>query len=309
MDTNRVSYWNRGWPCKCCVAGVRTGLIVVLLTSGALHGAKLELKPETLQTWEAYVQKATQALKARAERSGPFLLLEEHADRMAQVRAGEIAVWPVSETNPIKVPSGLIHDWIGAAFIPGARMDDVLGVVRNYSRYKDIYNPGVLDAKLLKQTSTEDRFSLMVRNGSYFSKTAIDGDFQSSFFRVDDRRWYSVSCSTRVQEVENYRRPGEHVLPPDEGHGYIWRMCGLSQLEERDGGVYVNEETLALSRDVPAGLRWVAGPIIRRVSREMLATSMEKSRTAVGAKVNETNVALKRGPDVCGHVGPIGCFR
>ena len=260
----------------------------------ALQAGELELKPETLGTWNAYVHKATVAMEQRGHGSGPFLMMEENADRMVRVRAGEVVVWQVNDVTPRRIASGLIHDWMGAAFIPNVHIDDLLSVVRNYSRYKEVYRPGVLDAKLLNQAGEKDKFALVLKNGSYFTKTALDAEYESSYIRVDDSRWYTVSCSTRVQEIQNYKQEGEHELPPDVGHGYIWRMCSLSQLEERDGGVYVDEEMMALSRDVPAAMRWMAGPIIRRVAKETLATSIEKTRAAVGTRANTTTVASKR---------------
>jgi hypothetical protein len=283
------------------------------MATGTIHAADLELKPETLKTWNEYVQKATAAMQQRLHGGGPYFRVEENADRRARVRAGEIVVWPACEPSPKRVPSGLIHDWIGAAFIPGVRIEDILSVVRNYARYKDIYKPGVLDARLLNQTRGEDRFSLLLRNGSYLTRTTVDGDFDSTYGQVDDRRWYAVSCSTRLQEIEDYGQPGEHKLPPDEGHGYIWRVCRLSQFEERDGGVNVEDEMIALSRDVPAALRWMAGPVIRRVAREMLTTSIEKTRVAVGAKPKVPDVSAKRSnfneSGVCASVGGVGCLR
>ena len=279
----------------------------------ALQAGELELKPETLRTWDVYVHKATAAMQQRghaAGGAGTFLWMDEDAGRVARVRAGEIVVWPVGDANPKRVPSGLIHDWVGAAFIPGVRIDDILSVVRNYSRYKEVYKPGVLDAKLLSQTESADRFSMLMRNGSFFTKTALDGEFDSSYVQVSETRWYSVSSLTHVREIENYGQAGEHKLPPDEGHGYIWRLCTLSQLEERDGGVYVDEELIALSRDVPAAMRWMAGPIIRRVAKETLAASIERTRTAVGAKADEPSVAERRdGAIGCGRAGMAGCLR
>ncbi len=292
---------------------MRTRLILALLAGGQMLAAELELKPETLKAWDDYVDKATCAMQLRGRGGSPFLLIEGNQARIARVRGGEIVVWPAGESSPKRAPSGLIHDWIGAAFIPGVRIDDVLSLVRNYARYKEVYKPGVLDARLLRQAGGEDRFSMLVRNGSFFTKTALDGEYHSSYVQLDQKRWYSYSCATRMQEIENYGQPGEHRLPPDEGHGYVWRMCSLSQLEARDGGVYVDEEMMVLSRDLPAALRWMAGPVIRKVARETLAASIERTRVAVGSEANTTTLAAKRPlsgeTSVCGRAASIGCLR
>jgi hypothetical protein len=257
------------------------------------------------------MRQATVAADQHVQATKPFLRIAENQDRMARARKGEIVVWPAAENNPRRVPAGLIHHWLGAAFIPNVRMGDVIAVLRNYSRYKDIYKPGVLDAKLLKQEGNGDRFSMLVRNGSFFTRTALDGEYDTTYCQVDDTRWYSVSSTVRLHEVENYGQPGERRLPPDRGHGYIWRAAGFSRFEEREGGVYLEDEVIVLSRDVPSAIRWMAGPIIRRVARETIATSIGSTRTAATAKAAETNVTAKRPPDaeVCAHTAAAGCPR
>ena len=62
------------------------------------------------------------------------------------MRGGEIVIWPVDKT-PHRVASGLVHDWMGAMFIPNARLEDVFSVVRDYSRYKEFYPPGVVTSQ------------------------------------------------------------------------------------------------------------------------------------------------------------------
>ncbi len=98
---------------------------------------------------------------------------------------------------------------------------------------------------------------------------------------VRGTRWYSTAHSTRVQEIRHYGRPDEQELPPNQGTGYIWRLYSLARFEERDGGVYIELEAIALSRDIPIALRWVADPIVRRVSRNTLLISLQQMEEAV----------------------------
>jgi hypothetical protein len=46
--------------------------------------------------------------------------------------------------GPVKVPNGLIHDWIAAAFIAGATVRDVLALIQNYDNHKNVYKPEVI---------------------------------------------------------------------------------------------------------------------------------------------------------------------
>ena len=45
--------------------------------------------------------------------------------------------------------------------------------------------------------------------------------------------------------------------------------------------MYAELEAIALSRDIPAAFRLFATPIIRRVSRDSLATSLHQTKVAV----------------------------
>ncbi len=98
--------------------------------------------------------------------------------------------------------------------------------------------------------------------------------------RLDDRRFYSISRTTRIQEIEDYGQPGEHRMPDGNGGGYIWKLLSVARLEQKDGGVYVELEAIALSRDSTGAVRFVVDPIVRRVSRNSILTSLEQTAGA-----------------------------
>jgi hypothetical protein len=245
-----------------------------------------ELKRETVKAWQGYVQSATARMQEHLRPESHFLKIDENQDWVNTVRSGEILVLPGASQNLKKVPSGLIHDWLGAAFIAHATLNDVLSVVRDYDRYKEFYRPTVIDSRALGRSGREDRFSMVLMNKSLFLKTALDSDYQCSYVRVSDRRSYSVSETTRIQEIENYGEPGQRALHEDEGHGFIWRFFSITRFEERDGGVYIELEAIALSRDIPISLRWVIEPIVRRISRNSLTTSLRQTEGAIHSGVN-----------------------
>jgi len=212
---------------------------------------------------------------------GPFLWVDEVPDRLHRVRNGEILVSPVGQPNPKPVPSGLIHDWLGATFIPDARLEDVLFTVRHYGDYKDFYKPTVVDSKSLGTDGACDKYSMIVINNETVAETALDIEYETCYFKTDERRWYSIAHTTRVQEIRHYGRPNEQELPPNQGSGYIWRVYSTARFEARDGGVYVEVEAIALSRDVPVALRWIVNPIVHRVSRNSMLVSLQQTEAAV----------------------------
>ena len=266
----------------------RSGIALLLLVSVCTASSAAELKPETVEAWYEYICEANSRMQERLQVDGRFLWIDEAADRSQRVRGGEIIVEPVGEHNPRHVPDGLIHDWIGAVFIPNARLEDVIAVIRDYNRYKEYYRPIVIDSKLIHRDRNGDRASMLLMNKSLLVKTALDGDYQSSYFQVDSRRRYSISCTTRIQEVDGFGEPGEHRLPPDEGSGYIWRIYTIARFAERDGGVYVETEAIALSRDIPLAIRWMLDPIVGRVSYTSLRTVLQRTQDAVRATVAAT---------------------
>jgi hypothetical protein len=260
------------------------------ILSFPLASRAAELAPETLKGWQAYIEAENSRVAGRSP-SSPFLWIDESPDRHRRVRDGEIVISPVGKNIPQKVPHGLIHHWIGAVFVPDTHVDDVLAVVRDYGRYKEYYAPNVLDSKPLHKSDHGNRFSMMMLNKALFSKTALDGEFQESYIRLGEKKWYGVVASTRVQQVDNYGQPNQRELSPDEGSGYIWRLYSISRFEERDGGVYVELEAIALSRDIPASLHWLVNPIVRRVSKNSLEVSLLKTQEAVRSLQSARNAA------------------
>jgi hypothetical protein len=83
---------------------------------------------------------------------------------VAQVHRGQIVVSPAAAHIPKKVPSGLIHDWIGTAFLANARIEDVVAIVRDYPKYTEVYAPHVLESRVISIGDTVDLFSVVLIN-------------------------------------------------------------------------------------------------------------------------------------------------
>jgi hypothetical protein len=277
-----------------------------------------DLKPQTVQAWDEYVKTVKERAQKHFHSGTGFLSIDETPDDAARVRDGEIVVSPSTSHVPLKVPCGLIHDWSGSAFISNASLAEVLRVVRDYQNYKTIYHPNVVESLPISTGEWQDRFSLLLMNRSVVAKTALDSEYQSSYVRVDDQRLYSITESTRIQEIANYGTPSQHTLSENEGKGLIWRLLSITRYEERDGGVYIELEVVALSRDVPISLRWLIDPIVRRVSRSSLETSLQQTGKAVRSEAIEANGSSDRScssPADCGFApvplvtGPVHSLR
>jgi hypothetical protein len=263
--------------------------VAISETAGALT-----LRSETLQAWDEYIQAESALQEQRLRPGGSFLWTDETPERAARVRRGEIVTAPGSSDNPKRVPFGLIHHWIGAKFLPGMTITGALKVLRDYSRYPDYYPPSVVHAESGPLSDSDDQLSMVLLKQLEFRKLALDADYSIHRVRVDERRLYSITRTTRLQEIASYGSPDQHLLPADEGSGLIWRLYSVTRIEERDGGLYLEIEAIALSRDIPSGWRFLVEPIVRHKSREALATALRQTEEAVrtAGNRNATPVTL-----------------
>jgi hypothetical protein len=241
------------------------------------------LKPEAAKAWEDYLESANGGIQERANAPAGFLQIDATPAVAAKVHRGQIVVSPAAAHIPKKVPSGLIHDWIGTAFLANTTIKDVVAIVRGYPKYTEVYAPHVLESRVISTGETVDLFSVVLMNRSVLSKTALDCDYQTTFVRVDGRRMYSMTQAKRIQEIADYGTAKQHTLPEGEGTGLIWRLFSVSRFEEREDGLYIETEAMALSRDIPSALRLVVEPIVRRVSREALETALRQTANAARA--------------------------
>jgi len=258
------------------------GLVVLAAAPlGMLDAA--ELRPSTCAAWNAYLRTAETRMQAHLGQGAHFLWTDEAPDRDPMLREGAILVSAGAGSGTQAVPGGLIHDWVAAMFIPHADLAGVLRVAHDYADYKQFYKPAIIDSKLLGSGSGEESFEMRSLHHVLVITAVMDSQFVAHDFPVDAKRWYIVADATRVQDVENYGQPDERLLPPDHGKGYVWRLHTMTRYEERNGGVYVEMETIALSREVPTALRWMINPVVARFSRSELTMSLRQTREAVTA--------------------------
>lgn len=263
--------------CKAALAALRIVPFTLLVASGE----SAVLKPETINAWQDYIKQEDISVQKRTADGQCFFWADQDPSRFAKLRAGSMIVEPIGEHNPLHVPSGLIHHWIGAIFIPNYSAEDLLSITRDYGHYKEYYKPGVADAKSISTSPNRDEFTIRFVNSSVLSRTSLEGTYTTDFFRLNDKRWYTVSLTTQMQEIRDFGQSKEKRLAPDQGSGSIWRLYSTARLEERDGGVLLEIEAIALSRDIPAALHWFVDPIVRRVSRESLEKSLTETAEAV----------------------------
>jgi len=61
----------------------------------------------------------------------------------------------------------------------------------------------------------------------------------------------------------------------------LWRLYSYWRLEERDGGVYVELESIGLSRSVPVFFAWLVNPLLKSLPKSYLSRVLNSTRTAL----------------------------
>jgi hypothetical protein len=235
------------------------------------------LKRETLEAFLSYVRKREADLDTGRLRGPRFLWVDDDVDRKALVKAGEVVIEGFSGKGSVEVRAGLIHDWIGAAFIPGAKLAAVMAMVQDYDNHKSVYQPEVIDSKLRAKSGNRYKVHLRLLKRKVIT-VVLNTEHDVEYASLGPSRIHSRSYSTRIAEVEDPGTARERERPLEQSHGFLWRLNSYWRFEQRDGGVYVECEAISLTRGVPFGLGMIVMPIIRDLPRESLRRTLEATR-------------------------------
>jgi hypothetical protein len=167
----------------------------------------------------------------------------------------------------------MLHHWRATAFVSGARAADFERMMKDFNSYPQHFAPQMVQAHLLSARDDHgiDRViaSMRVRQ-KHIITVVMDMTYDVAFGRLDPRHGYSLSRSTRIAEIESPGTSKERAPSGSEEHGFLWRLNTYWSWEERDGGLYMQIETVSLTRSIPAGLGWAIGPFVESVPRESL---------------------------------------
>jgi hypothetical protein len=248
----------------------------IVLSLGTFWGRAAELRPKTAEAFERYIRQTEQRLDQRKT----FLWSDEAPDRARLARQGQTVVRPFGAKPEIEIDDGLIHDWVGAVFIPGATVAQTIALVQDYNRHKEIYKPEVLDSRILVHNGNDFRIYYRLMKKKVIT-VVLDTEHEVHYQPIDADRWRSVSKTVKISEVEDPGKRTEHALPPGTGHGFLWKLYSYWRFEQRDGGTWVECEAISLTRNVPTGLGWLIDPIIRNLPKDSLENTLRKTRDAL----------------------------
>src|SRR5579863_1858474 len=290
-------------------AGKRASMLAVtaLLGLGIVHGAAragrvegpardgdaVEQSSATREAFDRYVRLTEGRINTELAPGGPFLWLDtlpagERDDAYAVLRRGEIRIEHLTTLDrgkEIECPKGLIHHWVGIVYVPGATLEQTLRMVQDYDHHAEVYAPDVARSKLISRAGDDFRVYLRFHRKKIVT-VVLDTEHEVHYQRLDATRAASRSVSIRVQEVRDAGSKDEKDLPEGEGGGFLWRINSYWRFLERDGGTYVQCESVSLTRDIPLGFGWLIGPFVESIPRESLRFTLEATRNHLEAERN-----------------------
>ena len=173
-----------------------------------------DLKPDTIEAFDRYVQLTESQIDSELARPGPYLRVESlpedrRAAADAQLRAGQVVIERLNTLDsgerdrPIPVPDGMIHHWIGTVFIPGATLAQTLALEQDYDHHQDYFHPDVMRSKILRHDGNDFLIELRLYKKKVIT-TVFDTEHEVHYALVDaTSRLEPIADHTRIQEVED----------------------------------------------------------------------------------------------------------
>lgn len=258
--------------------------------SEAVHGL-FSLRGPTIRAFQLYVAR-TESQNNESLSHGPFLWVDgmpeqERKAAFANLMHGAVEIRRVSVNSQragVEAPGGMIHDWKGIVFVSGAKLEDVLKVLEDYDQQAIYYAPDVERSRIESHNGDHYRVFLRFRRHKIVT-VVLNTEHEVTYYCDSPTRAHSRSSAIRIAQVEDAGSAEEKEKPPGEDDGYLWRMETWWRMEERDGGVYVQNQVVTLTRDIPTGLGWLIEPFIVNIPKEALEFTLQATRKAVLGKI------------------------
>jgi hypothetical protein len=269
-------------------------LSVILSFALPLNAA--DLQPQAAQNYERYIALTQAQVDTELAEGARYLWVERlpearRAEALTELGHGGVVIARLEtfdNGNPIPAPGGIIHHWIGTAFVPGATLAQTLAFMEDYDNKVEYFKPDIVRSKILKHEG-DDYFVLLRFYQKKIITTVIDTDQEIHYQVIDKTHAWSRSHATRVQEVESAGTPDERLEPEGHDRGFVWKLNTFWRFEEKDGGTYLECQAISLSRDIPTGLGWMVRSFVSRVPKESLTFTLTTARTALGKKNSAAN--------------------
>jgi hypothetical protein len=274
-----MRFMNRAHAAPLRQIAIAAALLLLLNAPCRLPG---QPTPGANAAFDSYSKRVESRLAG--QHSSPAAFLAFATSNPEEVRMslleGRPMIERLSPSGDANFPKALLHHWRGSAFAPGAKASDFERLMRNFDAYPQHFSPQVTDAKVVAQRGDRAQVEMRLRQRHVIT-VVLDTAYDIGFGQLDARHGYSISRSTRIAEIEAAGTPAERALSASEDHGFLWRLNTYWSYEERDGGLYLQIESVSLTRSIPPGLDWAVRPYVESIPRDALEFTLRAVSNAL----------------------------
>jgi hypothetical protein len=258
-------------------------LLVVLSITCEADAAKLQ--PNTLRSWETYSRLTEKRINDELTSQSRFLVMDfkgknESAKVRSLLKNGQVFMERMKTTEAggkeLSADGGMIHHWFGSIFVPNTNLDVLLRWVQDYDSHQRFFKE-VEQSKLLKRDG--DRFDIFLR---LMRKKIVTVHYNTHhtvvYRRYEADRASSHSIATRIAEVDDAGTASEKEKAIGDDSGFFWRLNSYWRFKQEDGGVFIECESISLSRSIPFGFGWMVRGYVESVPRESLQSTLTSIR-------------------------------
>ncbi len=219
-----------------------------------------------VSTFNTYTHTVELRLAQHHRSADNFLALPGDPATRAQIRSGQLLLEQL--TTPT-TPDTLLHHWRATTFVPNATPADFERLLQNFSAYPQNFAPQIVSSTILSRTPADTLLRLRTRQ-HHVVTVILDTTCNVTFAALDPDHGYSISRSTRIDQIS-----------PSGDDGFLYRLNTYWSYEQRDGGLYLQIESLSLTRSIPHGLAWAVRPYVESIPRESLVFTLNSARNAL----------------------------
>jgi len=272
----------------------RAGIVLLAFaTAFAPFARGADLQRQTLEAFNHYVSLAEAQINSELANREAFLWVERLPENRreaeyAELHDGHVVIErleTLDQGKHISVSNGMIHHWIGTVFIPGATLAQTLSLEEDYDHHQEYFRPDVMRSKILRRNGNDFLVLLRLHKKKIIT-TIFDTEHEIHYATVSQTQAWSRSRTTRIQQVDEAGEPSERLKPEGQDEGFLWRMNTYWRFEEKDGGTYVECQSISLTRDIPTGLGWMIGPFVTGIPRESLTFTLATTRAVLLQRIS-----------------------
>jgi hypothetical protein len=265
---------------------IRTRTVLASLLFLSTCGAgPCEAPAAATAAFSAYVSKVEVRLAEQHRSPNGFLAsVESGSQTSLRLRRGEFIIEQLTPASEADLPGALLHHWRGTAFVRGAPVGDFERLTKDFNGYPQRFSPQVVRASVLSPQDGRipDHFTASMRvRQRHMITVVMDTTYDIRYGRLDVQHGFSSSRSTRISEIASPGTAKEHALSDGEEHGFLWQQNIYWSYEARDGGLYMQIESISLTRAIPTGLGWVVRPYVESVPHESLEFTLRAACNAL----------------------------